>query len=295
MGNSEAPCVTRARTIGAFLAERKVNLGADDYISASPDTAVVDGMRVVYRPAVSVQLVVDKLQRAVRSAATTVGAFLTAQHVALGHNDVVTPSLAAPLRAGDTIRVLRVTAWDVKQLRPIDPPIVKHPDPELMRGTSSTIEAGSAGLREVTLRVMRPYGERLQRVVLGSRIVRAPHPTIIAIGTAQSMFADFAYDNLSQAVHLAGTALHMIATAYTAGCYGCSGITALGLHAGHGIVAVDPSVIPLGTRLYVPGYGKAVAGDTGGAIRGRRIDLGFNSLADALRFGRREITVYVLR
>ena len=73
------------------------------------------------------------------------------------------------------------------------------------------------------------------------------------------------------------------------------GMTAIGRPAGHGIVAVDPSVIPLGTRLYIPGYGFAIAGDTGGAIHGNRIDLGFNSYADAIRFGRREVTVYRLR
>ena len=87
----------------------------------------------------------------------------------------------------------------------------------------------------------------------------------------------------------------MVATAYTAGCSGCSGITASGRPAGHGVVAVDPNVIPLGTHMYIPGYGHAVAGDTGGSIRGRRIDLGFNSSGEANRFGRRPITVYLIK
>ena len=89
-------------------------------------------------------------------------------------------------------------------------------------------------------------------------------------------------------MRFAKAAISMVATAYTAGCYGCSGVTASGHRAGHGIVAVDPSVIPLGSRLYIPGYGPAVAGDTGGAIRGNRVDLGFNSNADAMQFGRDE-------
>jgi 3D (Asp-Asp-Asp) domain-containing protein len=71
--------------------------------------------------------------------------------------------------------------------------------------------------------------------------------------------------------------------------------TALGWQAGYGIVAVDPRVIPLRTRLYIPGYGYAVAGDTGGAIRGSRIDLGFNTYRDARQFGRRNVTVYLLQ
>jgi 3D (Asp-Asp-Asp) domain-containing protein len=93
----------------------------------------------------------------------------------------------------------------------------------------------------------------------------------------------------------ADSVLHMTATAYTPYCgKGCSGITALGRQAGYGIVAVDPRVIPLRTRLFIPGYGTAIAGDTGRAIKGSRIDLGFNSYTDAMRFGRREIIVYVL-
>jgi 3D (Asp-Asp-Asp) domain-containing protein len=60
------------------------------------------------------------------------------------------------------------------------------------------------------------------------------------------------------------------------------------------VVAVDPKFIPLGTRLYVDGYGHAVAGDTGGAIKGAKIDLGFDSNAEAIRFGRRKVTVRIL-
>ena len=61
-----------------------------------------------------------------------------------------------------------------------------------------------------------------------------------------------------------------------------------------GVVAVDPSVIPLGTRLYIPGYGMAVAADTGGAIVGDRIDLCMESYGEAMDFGRRTIKVYIL-
>ena len=72
-------------------------------------------------------------------------------------------------------------------------------------------------------------------------------------------------------------------------------MTAIGRRAGHGIVAVDPRLIPLGTHLYIPGYGMAIAGDTGGDIVGHRIDLGFDSTRDAMLFGRRDITVYRLK
>jgi len=62
----------------------------------------------------------------------------------------------------------------------------------------------------------------------------------------------------------------------------------------HGIVAVDPTVIPLGTRLYVEGYGFALAADTGSAIRGYKIDLFMEYIGDARQFGRRDVTVFIL-
>ena len=76
------------------------------------------------------------------------------------------------------------------------------------------------------------------------------------------------------------------ATAYTLG-----GHTATGAPVGYGVVAVDPSVIPLGTRMTIPGYGEGVAADTGGAIQGAVIDLWFPSAADAANWGRRTVTI----
>ena len=73
--------------------------------------------------------------------------------------------------------------------------------------------------------------------------------------------------------------------------YSLPGYTASGLPVGHGIVAVDPSVIPLGTRMVVPGYGEAVAADTGSAVRGALIDLWFPTVAAARAWGRRTVTI----
>nr|WP_201450141.1 3D domain-containing protein [Pontibacillus sp. HMF3514] len=90
----------------------------------------------------------------------------------------------------------------------------------------------------------------------------------------------------------------MEATAYTANCTGCSGITRTGINLkanpNQKVIAVDPNVIPLGTRVYVEGYGTAIAGDTGGDIKGNRIDVFIPNRQDALNFGRRQVTVTVL-
>ncbi|WP_303837135.1 peptidoglycan-binding protein [Evansella sp. LMS18] len=95
-----------------------------------------------------------------------------------------------------------------------------------------------------------------------------------------------------------GRVLTMEATAYTAYCNGCSGITATGIdlrnNPGKKVVAVDPNIIPLGTMVEVEGYGTAIAGDTGGAIKGNKIDLFMPNRDDALKFGRRNVQVTIL-
>jgi 3D (Asp-Asp-Asp) domain-containing protein len=87
--------------------------------------------------------------------------------------------------------------------------------------------------------------------------------------------------------------LDMEATAYSS--EETSNRTATGRPTGYGVVAVDPRIIPLGTKLYIEGYGFAVAGDTGGAIKGMKIDLGMMNLAECRKFGRRKVRVHVLR
>jgi 3D (Asp-Asp-Asp) domain-containing protein len=73
--------------------------------------------------------------------------------------------------------------------------------------------------------------------------------------------------------------------------YALQGRTASGLPTGWGIVAVDPSVIPLGTRMTIPGYGEGVAADTGGTVRGATIDLWFPTIGQATAWGRRTVTI----
>lgn len=88
--------------------------------------------------------------------------------------------------------------------------------------------------------------------------------------------------------------LTMQASAYSAQDPGNGNYTATGSRLKKGIVSVDPKLIPLGTRLYIEGYGYAVADDVGGAIKGHRIDLAYDSRSEALQFGRQTVKVYVL-
>lgn len=93
------------------------------------------------------------------------------------------------------------------------------------------------------------------------------------------------------------TEITVTATAYTAYCNGCSGITATGINLRKNpdakVIAVDPKVIPLGSKVYVPGYGEAIAGDKGGAIKGNKIDVFFKSKTSAINWGKQKVTITV--
>ncbi len=245
---------------------------------------------------VPVTIVTARSSTAVTSSAYDVGALLEEQGIALGSNDEVSPSLATRVEANQTIHIVRVTNWTRTVDQPINAATEHQPSMTLAPGTTKVVSHGATGVRETMLRFTQRDGGRVVERVLSTHIVRRARPRIVAEGVGEyEAFVQFGHRGLNKTAYVARAALSMVATAYTANCYGCSGITATGHRAGHGIVAVDPRVVPLGTHLYIPGYGYAIAGDTGGAIRGNRIDLGFNSLTDALRFGRRTVTVYRLK
>jgi 3D (Asp-Asp-Asp) domain-containing protein len=291
------PVRTRAATVKDLLNEENIERTPEDALDVDPSSPLTDGETISYRAPVSVTLVVDGKAQTLQSSAGTVGEVLAQEEVVFDYHDRVTPAAPAAVSAGDTILVNHVSSW-VERVRQAVPPPTEHLISfNLAVGRVKVMQKGAPGEREISYLVTR-QSDRSQtplRAIVATRVLRQPHPRIVAAGIGEyGALAALAQRGFDGTVKLAEAAISMVATAYTANCYGCSGVTASGQRAGHGIVAVDPSVIPLGSHLYIPGYGHATAGDTGGAIHGNRIDLGFNSDADAMQFGRRSVTVYVL-
>lgn len=286
--------VTSAATVGAFLKERGIVPGPSDYVHPAADTPLTDNLIVEYAPALPVRLTTASGTKTIVTTAQDVGALLEEQGIHLGKHDVVRPSLADPIVAYGTIRISRVVKWVSSEKHRIAQRTIHEIDFSLPPGEVKVVRHGAPGVALTMVDNTQTDG-KLHKRVIGTRVLRKPQTRVVAEGVGtQNAIAEFALHGLQKTSYIASGALSMVATAYTAGCPGCTGYTASGYRAGHGIVAVDPGVIPLGTRLYIPGYGFAIAGDTGGAIRGNRIDLGFNSLADALQFGRRVVKVYTL-
>lgn len=288
---------TRAATAEAFLTENGIARAPEDALSVEPASPIVDGETVTYRAALPVTVVVDDQPRTLRTAAATVADLLAQQGVVWDAHDRLSPGPKSALATGAVVTVTHVSAWTETVRKPLPPPTVKRWAVSLPPGKTTLVDRGQPGVKETSYLISRgPDRRATRRTELASRVLRPARPRILAEGIGEyAALSHIAARGIDGTLKLATAALSMVATAYTAACSGCSGITAIGRPAGHGIVAVDPSVIPLGTRMFIPGYGHAVAGDTGGAIRGHRIDLGFNSSAEANQFGRRPVHVYLLK
>jgi 3D (Asp-Asp-Asp) domain-containing protein len=260
----------------------------------SPVNATVDleswlseGDTVQVRGPAYVSVVADGRARPLLTTAATVAQALREAGVRVGKGDRVFPHPSSRLQPQSRIRVIRIRREVLTQRVSVPPPTVRRRDPAVPWGRVVT-EPGRAGLRQVT--VVKTYADgRLVSVVQrAARLLRPAVPTVVRVGqrrlvASRGAFAGYEY-------------LDVVATAYAPWHgRGVDGTTAIGLRAGYGVVAVDPRVIPLRSRLYIEGYGYAIAGDTGGRIKGLRVDLGFDSVREARRFGRRPVRVYILQ
>lgn len=155
---------------------------------------------------------------------------------------------------------------------------------------------GKPGKKLVVWQVHLRNGKEVRRVKMREETLEPPQPRIYEIGVHGHIASRGAVGRGSS--FRTTKVLTMNASAYTphrSGGGTGTGRTATGLPAGYGLVAVDPRVIPLGTVLYVEGYGIAIAADTGRAIRGHKIDLCYATRQQALQFGRRQVRVHILR
>jgi 3D (Asp-Asp-Asp) domain-containing protein len=197
------------------------------------------------------------------------------------NNNIVTH--VAPMRI-----ITRVTTQRVI-VKP--DPIIEF-TPALAPG-KRTIEKGRDGMRVITERVTMWDNVAVEHAVVSRITVRGARPAHILEGaprTLSQLKASTPYHKLLRVYTMEATAY----TALTAKA-NPTGYTANGMRAQYGIVAVDPDIIPLGSHVFIPGYGLAIAADTGGAIIGHRIDLCMDRYGDAVRFGRQPVTVYVVQ
>ncbi|HHV61302.1 MAG TPA: DUF348 domain-containing protein [Firmicutes bacterium] len=285
---------TTATTVAGVLEAAGIQLHERDVTLPGLDDTIRDGTVIVVKRAVSLTVAADKKTWKVKTSRETVGDVLRELGLAIGPKDKVSHDLAARVTDGMAIRIIRVT--EKRQVKQVKIPFKEEvrKDRNMDRGRTRVLVEGKEGLKEQEILVTYEDGRPVSQKVVSERVVSKPVNRVVAVGVRKPLRTL----TTSRGTYRYRDSRLMLATAYEPGPASCGkyadGYTSIGLKAQYGIAAVDPDVIPLRTRLYIEGYGPAIAGDTGSAIQGNRIDLCFNTLEEALRFGRRRVRVYIL-
>jgi 3D (Asp-Asp-Asp) domain-containing protein/uncharacterized protein YabE (DUF348 family) len=300
-----------AFSVGDALAAVGIGLDAADVVLPPRDAPLLPGMRISITRALPVTIASADARLDARTHARTVAELLAERGVSLGPFDRVEPPLEAPPPGNGTVRIVRVEEFEQRELSLIQFQTRLEYSSDVAPGVRQRRRAGAAGLLERLVRVIYENDEEAQRIPLLDRILRAATDEIVVTG--RPGLSPLPLAPIVAAAPVAASipggpdvpyrrVVTMVATAYDPGPISTGkspghpayGITATGMRATFGVVAVDPGVIPFYTRLYIPGYGYAIAADTGGDIRGNRIDLFYPTYGEAIQWGRRTVPVYIL-
>lgn len=288
------------------LTRMDISVGTDDYISTSLNTVLdTTAMNFVsIKRAVPVNLMIDGQLMEVKSYKDTVEEVVKDNGFTMGPLDRyegVNPSDSVEADMG--IQVIRIKEEILTEKEEIPFAVVEKPNNTMNDGETKIINNGENGIREKYFKVTYEDGKPADRTFVNEKIVKLAINQILEYGTV------FNFKNSRGDLVRYSKVMNIKATAYTAsfadtgkhpGDHGF-GITYTGLRAREGVIAVDPKVIPLGTKVYVqvpgsaPDYGFAIAADIGSAIKGNLIDLYYDTSSQVSKWGRRNVVVYVLK
>ena len=274
---------TRAADVNTFLLDQKVALGPHDVVMPGQSEKLTDGTLVEVRRAHRISLVADNGKSDFYSAGKTVGDVLNEKKIVLNVEDIVKPQPGDRITGDTEIKVVRVVNESEVKKVAIASDTRRIPNPEISRGISRTVSGGRDGEEIQTWKVTYHDRQEVNRSLMDRQITSQPVDKVVEVGTGQSV------SRAGEVIRFK-EALDVVATAYTYTGYN----TSSGTVPAYGTVAVDPSVIPMGTRLYIEGYGYATALDRGSAIRGNRIDVFLESENEAYSWGVKRVRIYIL-
>jgi len=285
---------TTASTVGQALHRIGLTLYLADRVRPELMTRVSPGIEITVERSTPVTVHVDGRSIRTRTHREQIGDVLGDLGIVLTGQDYTNPPQEAPLGEEASIRVFRVSERFLIEQEPIPFESVWRPDPDLEIDHQKLLQEGSPGVLERRIRVRYENGETISRTVENEYVAVPPTTNVRGYGTKVVVRT---LDTASGQVEY-WRKIHMLATSYSAATAGTPatsrwyGRTATGARMRKGIVAVDPRLISLGSKVFVPGYGVGLAGDTGGAIKGKRIDLGYDN--DNLELWYRWVDVYLL-
>ena len=318
---------TRERTVEDVLLRYGVTVREGDAVYPAVRTPISDGMTIRYQPVVSVNLIIGQEARTVYTMASDVTQLLLEEGVNITDRDTVFPDRSTLIRDGLTITVN--TNRDVvqyeSQLIPFE--VVEELDDTLEIGTKEVAQVGIPGLERTRYELTVENGTITNRAKTKVETLRKTQPQVIKVGTKKvaepvteptsasttNPFEAEAEVEMTESPKpddvldfTSAKQLIVEATAYTNNAedtvtYDGRVLTRSGydvtdtiMFEGMRIIAVDPAIIPLGTRVYIEGIGMAIALDTGSAIKGHKIDLLMDTKEEAVSFGRKPMTIWVI-
>lgn len=295
---------TTAKTVGEFFREENLTFSKHDEISHNNVEILRDNIEIDVAKAFPVVVKDGKDEKELWTTGGTVKQLLAANDISYKKQDEIKPGLKEKVKKDMEVAITHVKTEEEKVEESIPYQTEEKEDASLEKGKTRTETEGKEGTVVKTYEITYNNGEETERTVIEEDIIEAEQNKVVSVGTKEQEQAPTATptstssNSSSSSAPSGGKVLTMEATAYGPDCAGCSGISATGINLKNGspkVIAVDPSVIPLGSRVWVEGYGEAIAGDTGGAIKGNKIDVLVKSEAYASsNWGRRTVQVKIL-
>lgn len=276
---------TAAPTVGEALQDLSerfdLNLKVTDEVNLEREAKLSADAHLEVRRAVPVKVIADGEEINTYMAPRTVKEALDKLEITLNEKDKVSLPLNHVIKEKDEIKVTRVEEKLETVRNAIPYKTIAQPGDFPVGLPDRVVTKGVNGEHEQVVKITLEDGEEVSREIIKQTIVKAPVDRVVSRGSQTTVSRGGKTLNFKRAYL-------MRATAYTGG-----GRTATGAPARRGVIAVDPRVIPLGSEVYVEGYGDAVALDTGGAIKGNRIDIYLDSEEACYSWGVRSVIVYV--
>ncbi len=298
-------CKTMKNTFKEVLDQNDIDVSNYDYISKPLETSLQNTKlnEINIKRAVPVYITVDGKQTEVMTYRDTVEEMFKDSPVKPeGIDRLEGAALQDKISRDMLLKIVRVGVNFISKQEDIPYTVQKKANSRLDFGVEKIVQAGQEGILEKQYKVITEDGAEVNRQLLSESILQNPVKMIVEFGTILNYMT-----SRGDTVRYTKV-MDMKATAYTASfeCTGKApghplfGITATGIRAKKGVIAVDPKVIPLYTKVYVeidgktPDYGYAIAADVGGAIKGNKIDLYYDSQEYVHKFGVKRVKVFIL-
>ncbi|MFD1849272.1 G5 and 3D domain-containing protein [Oceanobacillus bengalensis] len=296
--NTSRTYFTTKDTVEEFLEEQNFSLTDNDDISHKDADKLADGTHIDIIKAFEIIINDGGNEKKAHTTGKSVEELLKENNIKIDDNDKVEPSLNEDVTADTKITVIRVDIEEEKITDKIAFETETKQDNSLPKGEQKVVTEGKEGETARTYKVTLENGVEVNRELIDEEVTEESVNKVVAIGTKEPEANLVTLSSSSGNSDSSGKTITMTASAFTATCSGCSGYTATGINLKSNpnmkVIAVDPNVIPLGTKVWIEGYGEAIAGDTGGHIIGNRIDVHVPNKSEAYNWGVRKVKVKIL-